>query len=444
MAERVLFVDDEHLIRRAFTRAMAHRGFGVDLAEDGAEALELAREHRYAVVVTDLVMPQMDGLTLIDEFSSVQPEAAFVIVTGVPHRLPSVPNRSVTDVIVKPWDNQALASSLRRAMERHRQRRCRGSVAGSLLAIADPSRCAAVRSFLPGELEVTLRDTKGGLALLLERDFDVVVVDLVEPSPERLRQLVALADLAPHLPILVLGPEPDDDLAIQVIHAGAQDYLPCGAIDSVGLRRAINFAIERKRREHRLVYRAHFDQLTGLSNRAHLEEQLQRSLSRARRNATLVAALFADLDGFKAVNDEHGHGVGDLLLQQVAGRLRGLVRDFEIVARLGGDEFAVVLTDLMLAENAGVVGRRICEQLAQPFFVGEQRLEISTSVGIACFPHDAQTVEELLERADEAMYRAKRSGRNRVCFFEEPAMIQAPAFTSPQSPTWCGAEPFPL
>jgi diguanylate cyclase (GGDEF)-like protein len=434
MVNRVLFVDDEHLIRRAFTRAMAHRGFAVDLAEDGAEALALARQHRYAVVATDLVMPEMDGLTLIDELAQVQPDAAFLIVTGVPHQLPSVPGRAVIDVIVKPWDNQALASSLRRAMERHRQQRTRGAVAGSVLAIANPRRVTALSDLLPAELEITVRDIDAASSLLGERDFDVVVLDLREPSPERLRQLVALQDLAPHVPILVLGAEHDDELAIQAIHAGAQDYLAESAIDSAGLGRAISFAIERKRREHRLVYRAHFDQLTGLSNRAHLEEQLPRTLSQSRRNGSLSALLFADLDGFKAINDEHGHAVGDLLLQQVAGRLRGLVRDFETVARLGGDEFAVVLQDLVVPEDAGVVASRICEQLALPFFVGERQLRVSTSVGIASYPQDAPTAEQLVERADEAMYRAKNGGRNRYCFYSEPALSLPTAWPRPDLP----------
>jgi diguanylate cyclase (GGDEF)-like protein len=172
--------------------------------------------------------------------------------------------------------------------------------------------------------------------------------------------------------------------------------------------------VERKRTEGRLQHAALHDPLTGLPNRALFHDRLQNALALARRNRGRLALLFIDLDLFKSVNDTFGHAAGDVLLQEVGRRLRTCVRESDTVARLGGDEFLVLLTGMAYPKRTVAVAGKIRACLAQPFDVGEARVTVSPSIGIAAYPEHASDHEALLRYADEAMYEAKRRGGNRV------------------------------
>ncbi|NGZ29406.1 MAG: diguanylate cyclase [Magnetococcales bacterium] len=170
--------------------------------------------------------------------------------------------------------------------------------------------------------------------------------------------------------------------------------------------------IQRKQMEEELLRLAWTDPLTSLPNRKGLFEHMKHHLARSRREKTILGVLFLDLDGFKAVNDHHGHEVGDQLLMMAARRLRQQIRASDIVARLGGDEFVVILTWLAHGEDASVVADKIIQTLNQPFLIGEHTLGIGVSIGGALYPAHAFDSEELLKRADEAMYQVKKAGKN--------------------------------
>ncbi|MCB1734826.1 MAG: diguanylate cyclase [Gammaproteobacteria bacterium] len=162
---------------------------------------------------------------------------------------------------------------------------------------------------------------------------------------------------------------------------------------------------------------AHFDSLTGLPNRALFSEMLEKSLPRARRNNASVALLFIDLDGFKAVNDNYGHDVGDALLREAAARMQALLRGEDMVARLGGDEFTVVLADMENAHNgAATVAQKIIDSISQPFMINEIECGVNASIGVALFPADAEDADALIRAADQAMYRVKQHGKNHYLF----------------------------
>jgi diguanylate cyclase (GGDEF)-like protein len=165
---------------------------------------------------------------------------------------------------------------------------------------------------------------------------------------------------------------------------------------------------------------AHHDALTGLPNRALLNDRLAQALAQARRSGRPVGLLFLDLDRFKDINDSLGHATGDRLLQSVADRLRALVREGDTVARLGGDEFVVMLVNLAQADDAVTIARSIAQALARPHPVDAHTLHVTASIGIAAFPGDGDSAEALLKHADAAMYRAKAQGRNAVqCYTHE-------------------------
>jgi len=176
-------------------------------------------------------------------------------------------------------------------------------------------------------------------------------------------------------------------------------------------------AIVKRRPDKRLGYLAQYDQLTGLINRALFHDRLSSALARARRDGGLVTVMFLDIDGFKDINDRFGHAVGDELLRQIAARLVGCLRGSDTVARLGGDEFTVVLEGGKRVEDAGQVATKILRTIAAPYRVGDREIVVTTSIGIAVYPLDGDSSEDLLKGADTAMYQSKAAGRNTYQYF---------------------------
>ena len=177
---------------------------------------------------------------------------------------------------------------------------------------------------------------------------------------------------------------------------------------------------DRKQVEEKILHMAQHDPLTGLANRALFARQLRRDLADARPDQTRLALLFMDLDKFKPVNDQHGHAVGDLLLQAVAQRLRACVRDSDILARIGGDEFVALLRDVADEPVALAVAEKIRASLDQPFALEGHCLNISCSVGVALYPQHGVDYLTLSKNADHAMYQAKERQRNQVVLYQVP------------------------
>lgn len=173
------------------------------------------------------------------------------------------------------------------------------------------------------------------------------------------------------------------------------------------------------------TYRANYDALTGLINRNFFSNQLQQAINRHSRLRSQFSLMFIDLDYFKQVNDTWGHSAGDKLLQELADRLMSFVRKSDVVARLAGDEFVVLMNDAESATQVDVLANRILEYLSLPYEIAGQKLSISCSIGIAVFPDDGNTAEMILSHSDTAMYAAKKSGRNRVTFFNESMRDEA-------------------
>jgi diguanylate cyclase (GGDEF)-like protein len=181
---------------------------------------------------------------------------------------------------------------------------------------------------------------------------------------------------------------------------------------------------DRKLAEERVQFLAYYDALTGLPNRTLLQDRLAKALAGARRRKDKVAILFLDLDRFKDINDSLGHSVGDLLLQEVAERLKTWAREQDTVARVGGDEFLIVLTGLKDVADAAVATERIVNLMTAGFVVRGHPVNVSCSIGVSIFPEHSADCETLIKNADAAMYSAKENGRNRFQFFTEDMNAQ--------------------
>ncbi|MDT8444029.1 MAG: EAL domain-containing protein [Desulfuromonadales bacterium] len=191
----------------------------------------------------------------------------------------------------------------------------------------------------------------------------------------------------------------------------------------------VNDLTNHRAAEERIEKLAYYDTLTGLPNRALMNDRILQSMALARRDNRQVGVFFFDLDRFKLINDTQGHAIGDLVLRSVAQRLKKYIREGDTFARLGGDEFVIVQADPNHDPNFTIMGHRILETLAQPFQIGNREFFTTASIGVAVYPIDGDDPQTLLKSADTAMYVAKSRGRNNLQFFSDEMNTSAQAKT---------------
>ncbi len=417
--QRLLFVDDDPRVRSSFARALRRTDYELTLAAGGDEAISLALSQEYPVVVTDLRMPGVDGLTLMVRLRSLHPDTVFVVITGAPDLDLKADERiddAIASVIAKPWEERELFASLTLAFELHKKRLQDSSSALAkfdLLIIEDEAdKVAKLRRILSSVARITVCPRlEVALSTLHEQRFEVVLTKLSLPDARGLDAVTRSQRAQPQAAVIVTSEIEDEALAIHALRFGAQDYLQLSSLSEENLLRSIQFARERKQVECRLVELAHYDSLTGLANRTTLRDRLSVCLAKARRNQEECALLYIDLDFFKPVNDKYGHEVGDQVLQQVSARMRAVVREYDTVSRIGGDEFAVLLEDLA-KDNPEEIALRILDRIRLPIRLGDVSVQIGASGGLAIFPGAADNIDSLVRCADRAMYKAKEKGRN--------------------------------
>ena len=272
-----------------------------------------------------------------------------------------------------------------------------------------------------------------GLAAFARQKFDVILLDYRMPKRDGIELLLELrnASLEKSVAIIMLSNSEETELALECVREGAQDFLLKSEVTTSRLQRAIlqsqaRFELEAKLQNSYLQAKklAEHDSLTGLANRYSFEEALHLSVTQKPRDNSKLALTLFDLDNFKFINDTHGHDVGDQILIQVSQRICNCLRGNEVFARLGGDEFAIILSNLQTVDNATRVTQRILNCLEEPFNISGIVIKMSASIGIAIYPDNTNDASELLKYADIAMYRAKKLGRNQICYFEEEMQAQ--------------------
>jgi diguanylate cyclase (GGDEF)-like protein len=306
--------------------------------------------------------------------------------------------------------------------------------------------------------EVVLRDTAVGIEdVIVQENIELVLLDWMMPErsgQDALRGIRALHD-AEHVPVIVVTALDDGDIVSTALETGANDYIS-KPIDLRVLTARVKAQLDRRQavldldairdnlertvqeRTHELVTAnetlsaeisereaaearaqslARHDPLTGLANRRHFLEELDRRLALIGNEACAFALLFVDLDRFKPINDVHGHAIGDQLLQVIATRLSSCLRDDSFAARLGGDEFAVLVEDARDREGVASAARRVLHELSAPILVNGLKLTVGASIGIALCPEDGRGAADLLQRGDAAMLRAKED-RGAYKFFD--------------------------
>jgi diguanylate cyclase (GGDEF)-like protein len=420
---RVLFVDSDSDLLAMCTAVAGDHGFQAD-ATAPATAIERMERYAYSVIAIDLETSNADGSSLMEELCARYPTTTFIAVTtrtGLDRARTLRLDAAIATIVLRPFDPAELAVSLGDAFDLHERReRHRATTLDqtTVLLIEDNEGDADLVMEYMTEIwgvEVTRAvSVADATRALRERAYQFIVSDLTLPDARGLDAVRKLQPLAIDTPFIVLTGIDDEDLALQAVQHGAQDYLVKGHIDAAILRRTLRHARERKQVNNRLFHLTRHDPLTGAANRAALRERIEISLSRARRRDVAFAVMFIDIDRFKAINDTRGHDVGDTVLCEVARRLYQAVRTTDVVARLGGDEFAVLLDDLYPASCPAEVAERIRASIEQPICIDHHKLVVTASIGVATYPEVTGSVDEVLKAADTAMYLAKGRGRNNV------------------------------
>jgi diguanylate cyclase (GGDEF)-like protein len=297
-----------------------------------------------------------------------------------------------------------------------------------ILVIDDaPTNLHVLTAVLSAEFQVQIA-TSGAIALELATKYppDLILLDVMMPEMngfevcKRLRAVPALTNI----PVIFITALSDSESQVAGLALGAADYISKPfKVEIVKLRirnllerQHLREQIEEKQAELERI--AKYDPLTGLPNRALLADRMSMALLQTQRRGQKLAVAFVDLDGFKAVNDSHGHDAGDHLLITLARRMKQALRDGDTLARLGGDEFVAVLVDLADVDASAPMLNRLLAAVAQPVHFGQALLQVSASLGITFYPQ-AQEIdaEQLIRQADQAMYQAKLAGKNRFCVF---------------------------
>lgn len=425
---KVLVVDDEPAVARALAHVLSSSGFDVVSATSAHEAIALAAAQQFALVVTDVRMPEMGGLALVDHLAPQHSGMRFVLVTGATD-LDLVAGcthlRAVRSVIQKPWHAQEVVAVVREALASAAHDIASDAGRPPVVLFVEDNEgdvdlaCEYLSEAGTYRLEHVARLTDA-LDLLSRERVDVVLTDLSLPDAAGLDCVRRLSRAAPDAAVIVLSGQADEQLALQAIEMGVHDYLVKGQVSSDLLRRAVGRARERKRAEQRLARLARTDALTGVANRTAFLDHVALAISRARRRQSQLALLFVDIDAFKAVNDTYGHDAGDRFLAEVAARMTRCIRPSDVVARLGGDEFGVLLDDVHGTPSVTAVVERVRAEFAAPIVLADTQLPIMASIGIAFLTETESDGRALLAAADTAMYSAKRRGPNQYEVYRRP------------------------
>jgi two-component system, cell cycle response regulator len=451
MTARVLVVDDILANVKLLEARLSAEYFEVLTAFNGQEALDILETEHVDVVLLDAMMPGMDGFEVCRRMRQTARtmHVPVIMVTALDQPTDKIHGlkAGADDFLTKPVDEVALISRVRnlarlKTLNDEMLMRVSSGIDMGLLPASlgewDKAEAGARILLVEDQERATLRitgalgklhtvdveaDLSQAMLRLGEGAYDLVLVSLGLAGADGLRlcsQVRSLERLR-HLPIIVIVEPGDDRRLLRALDMGINDYLG-RPIDRQELIARVRTQLRRKRRADQLrnsldasVELALTDPLTGLSNRRHLEAHLKALIEQAKSLSQPLSVLMADIDHFKSLNDTYGHAAGDAVLREFAERLRRNVRAVDLVCRLGGEEFLIVMPDTT-AELARHVGERVCSCIGEEAFRIDSatRVNATASVGLATLEAAAGDADALLQRADEALYTAKRAGRNRV------------------------------
>jgi two-component system cell cycle response regulator len=449
----VLIVDDIPTNVRLLEARLAAEYFEVLTAASGPEALEICDREAVDIVLLDVMMPEMDGFEVCRRIKS-NPETAHIpvlMVTALDQPSDRVRglDAGADDFLTKPVDDvqlMARVKSLVRLKSLTDELRARARTGqeiaiedamhamdsvdaegGRILLIdTDERHAERLMGYLSSAHHVEVLTNPADAALaVVEGSHELALISMAlrDFDPLRVCSQIRTSEAGRMLPLILVADEADRPKVVRGLDLGVNDFI-MRPVERNELAARVRTQIRRSRYAEQLrlsvthtMALAVTDELTGLYNRRYFDRHLHLMLERAQQQERDLAVMLIDLDFFKAVNDTHGHDSGDVVLREFSARLRRNIRGVDLACRFGGEEFVVLMPDTDFRQ-AQMVAERVRSAVAERGFeLGAGRpLGVTVSVGVALNESDADTPEMLLKRADVALYRAKREGRNRVVF----------------------------
>jgi two-component system cell cycle response regulator len=453
MTARVLVVDDIPVNVKLLEAKLLVEYYEVVTANDGPTAIQVVHDQRPDIVLLDVMMPGMDGYEVCrrlkaDAATTHIPVVMVTALNEVSDRVRGL-EAGADDFLTKPVNDVALFARIRSLVRLKRasdEWRAREATAVEL-GVTDATLGNSVDEKAPGSIllatdgmwdidsivatlsaqghRIDLADgDEVAISMASEGDYDIVMIADGDRSSDALRLCSQLRSqpATRHGPILLLVPEGAEERLAKALELGINDYLVRPVEQDELIARSWT-QIRRKRYEERLranyvvsVNAAVTDPLTGLYNRRYLESHFERICGRLKEEGKTISLLMLDIDHFKLVNDTHGHDAGDQVLQAVAKRVVSNLRGFDTAVRYGGEEFVILLPDAPLSAAVNTA-ERLCKSISSapvPVANSAEAISISASLGVATMMAGDESLEQLVRRADAALYQAKETGRNKV------------------------------
>ncbi|HEX8611564.1 MAG TPA: EAL domain-containing protein [Telluria sp.] len=437
---RILLIDDEPRLLSALHELLRDRGFELVTARSGAEALAQLTNRRFDLVLLDLRLPDMSGHEIMDFINEREIDADVIVMSGdvgIEAAIGAL-KRGAYDYLRKPYSREEMLKTVGNALQQRSLAMDNERIASQLENSEKLYRYLVDSS---PDIIYTLNH-EGRFTFINDRAFQLLGFAREDLIGQHYTVLVHDEDL--ERARYAFNERRVDERASRNVELRLKCHPRAGqdrefnttlmtiSLNSMGMHvpdndvRKLEFygtygvardITDRKRAEEVISYQAYHDILTDLPNRMLFKDRLGLAIIQAKRKLTELAVMFIDLDRFKLVNDTLGHVKGDELLQQVALRLKQCLREGDTLARQGGDEFTIVLPELAGRAEAKAIAEKFLACLHLPFDLDGHQVHISASIGIAIYPGDGESIDELLRHADIAMYQVKALGKNGQSFY---------------------------
>ncbi len=434
---RILAVDDEPRILESLQTLLQNNGYLVTTAQGGREGCRQLLRGTFDLVLLDLNMGDMDGHQVMEFIARKQIHTAIIVVSGETSfaAASKALRRGAHDYLRKPYDSDELLNTIEKTAQKILLEKAHLSMQERLKKSEELHRYIVNTS--PDI--VFMLDPQGRFTFLNNKVESILGYPKQALLGRMIHEIIDASDLKRASYVIEEQQSPRGEAAKIELRMKAHNekhasryfevtlfpienrgtHNLSGTLPIMGIYGTARDITERKEAEEFINFQAYHDLLTRLPNRTLFKDRLNLAIAQARRSKQMLAVMFLDLDRFKVVNDSLGHAMGDRLLQAVAMRLENCIRSCDTLSRFGGDEFTLLLPSINTPDDARTISKKLIKTLKDPFQLGNQEVFVGVSIGIALYPHGGDSVDQLIQNADLAMYHVKGRGKDGYQFFSE-------------------------